>query len=126
MGLFFGGGELRLEQGGYEEAVGRRFDGADFAVGAARYYGEASFHGGPFVLGVDFEVAEELFGYDFFVLAVERLQVGAGAKADFGHLAGELWRIAFDASDGAGYRVDHDVLRSGVILGAVGVGDAED
>jgi len=85
MGRFFGGRELGLEKSGDEEAVSGRFDGADFAMTAAGDYGESGFHGGPFVFGIDFEVAEEFFGDDFFVFAVERLQVGAGAEADFGN-----------------------------------------
>ena len=78
MRLFFGGGELRLEESGDEEAVSGGFDGADFSLRAARYYWETGFHGCPFVFGVDFEVAEEFFRHDFLVLAVEGLQIGGG------------------------------------------------
>src|SRR5262249_19074384 len=57
------GAQLRLEEGSDEEPVGGRFNGADFALRATRDYGETCFHGGPFVFWIDFEVAEELFGY---------------------------------------------------------------
>ena len=110
MRLFFGGGELGLEQSRDEEAVSGGFDGAYFSLGSARHDRKAGFHGGPFVFGIDFEVAEELFGYDFFVFAVERLQVGTRAEADFWDFAGEFGRVAFDAGDGAGYRIDHDIF----------------
>ena len=79
---------MRLEQRGYEEAVRGRFYGANFALRAAGYYREAGFHGGPFEVGIDFEVAKEFFGHDFFVFAVERLQVGAGTQSDLGDFAG--------------------------------------
>ena len=117
---------MRLEQGGDEEAVGGGFDGSDFTSRSAGYYREPGLHGCPFVLGIDFEVAEEFFGDYFFVFAVKRLQVRARAKADLWDFAGELGRVAFASGDGAGYGIDDDVFRSGIVFGGVGVLDAED
>src|SRR4029077_8490365 len=96
-----------------------------FAIAAAGNDGKAGLHGTPFVFGIDFEVAEEFFGYDFFVFPIERLQVRAGAEANLRHFTRQLGRIAFAAGNGAGYGVDHDILRARIIFGGVGVGDAE-
>ena len=102
-----------------------RFDGADLAFGAAGNYGEAGFHGGPFIFGIDFEVAEELFGRSLLVFSVERLQVRARAQANFRNRARELRGIALAVGDGARHGINDDVLRAGIILGAVGVFDVE-
>ena len=61
----------------------------------------------------------------FLVFAVERLQVGAGAEANFRDGAGEFRGVALAVGDGAGDRIDDDVFRAGIVLGAVGVGDVE-
>src|SRR3954468_17018233 len=123
--LLFCRRELGLEERRYVEAVRGGFDGADFSLGAAGYYGKSGLHGGPFKLGIDFEVAEEFFGDDFFLLPVEGLEVGAGAEANLGDGAGEFGRVAVAVGDGAGDGVDDDVLRSGIVFGGVGVGDVE-
>src|ERR1017187_4213851 len=86
--LLFGGRQLRLEERGQEKTVRRRFDRADFALGAARHYGESRFHGRPFKVRIDFEVAEVLFGRGLFSLSVKRLQVGAGTQANLRDRAG--------------------------------------
>ena len=39
--------------------------------------------------------------------------------------AGQFRSIALAVGDGAGYGIDDDVFRSGIVLGAVGVGDVE-
>src|ERR1700691_1553246 len=103
------GGELGLEQRGDEEAVRGRFDGPDFSLRATGDYREAGFHGGPFVLGIHFEVTEEFFAYEFLILAIKGLQVGTGTQADLRDFAGEFGRAAFAAGHGAGYGIDHDV-----------------
>ena len=105
--------------------MGGRFDGANFSLSAAGDDGESGFHGDPFELRIDFEVAEKFLGRSLLVLPIERLQVGAGAQANLGDGAGELRSVAFAVGDGAGYRIDDDVLRSGIVLGAVSVGDVE-
>ena len=102
-----------------------RFDGPDFSLRTARHDGESSFHGSPLKVGIDFEVAEELFGDDLFIFAVERLQILAGPQANLRHRAGKFGSIAFAIGNGARYGVDDDVLRSRVVLGALGVLDIE-
>ena len=89
-------------------------------------HGETGFHGGPFIFGIDFEVAEEFFGDDFFSLAIKRLQVGARAQANLGDFAGEFRGVTFAAGHGAGYGIDDDVFGCGIVLGGVGVFNAED
>ena len=73
MGFARLGRKLGLEQGCDVEAVSRGFDCPNLSLGAASNYREARFHGSPFVFGIDFKVAEELFGHG--VLSVEGLQV---------------------------------------------------
>src|ERR1022692_4642040 len=124
--LLFGGRQLRLEERGQEKTVRRRFDRADFALGAARHYGESRFHGRPFKVRIDFEVAEVLFGRGLFSLSVKRLQVGAGTQANLRDCAGWLRGVALGIGPGTGDRIDVDVLRAGIVLGAVGVWDVED
>ena len=104
---------------------GWRLDGADLALGTAGYDGESGFHGGPFEIGIDFEVAEEFFRDSFFVFAVVRLQIGAGAEANFRHGAGEFRGVSLAIGHRARDRVDDDVLGSGIVFGGVGVGDVE-
>ena len=113
--------KLRLEECGYEKPVRRRFDGANFALRAARDDGKSGFHRGPFEVGIDFKVAEEFFGHGFFVFPVERLQVRAGAQANLRDRARKLGSVALAVRDGAGDGIDDDVLRSGIVFGAVGV-----
>src|SRR5579862_1705357 len=125
MRLFFSRGKLRLEERGYEEAVGGRLDGANLSVGSAGYDREASFHSGPFVLGIDFKVAEELLAHHLFVFSVKGLQVRAGAQANLRNHAGELGGVAFAVGNGACYGIDDDILGAGIIFGGVGIGDAE-
>ena len=125
MRFFFGRRELRLEEGGDKEAMRGRFKRANFSLRAAGDYGKTGFHGAPFVVGIDFEVAEEFFGHDFLVFAVERLQVGPGTEANLWYFAGQLRCVTFAPGDGAGHGVDDDILRAGIVFGAVGIGDAE-
>src|SRR5579864_6431657 len=99
------------------------FDGANLALSAAGYDGESGFHGGPFVIRINFEVAEEFFGGG--VLHIERLEVGAWAQTDFGDQAGESGGVFLAVGDGACDGVDDDVLGAGIVLGAVGILDAE-
>jgi len=54
---------------------------------SAGYDEKAAFYGAPFVLGIDFNVAKEFFGDDFF-FAVERLQIRSEPKADLGYHTG--------------------------------------
>src|ERR1700733_4034358 len=91
--VLFGGRQLGLKQCGDEEAMGGRLDGANLAPGAAGDDGKASFHGGPFKLGVDLKVAEEFFADDFFVFSVEGLQVKAGPETNLRHHAGWLGSV---------------------------------
>src|ERR1035441_145757 len=95
-------------------------------MGAARHYGESRFHGRPFKVRIDFEVAEVLFGRGLFSLSVKRLQVGAGTQANLRDRAGYLRGVALAIGHGTGDRIDDDVLRAGIVLGAVGVWDVED
>src|SRR5258708_25211973 len=125
MRFLFRRGELGMEQGGDEESVGGGFNGADLSLRAARDYGEAGFHGCPLVLRVHFEVAEYFFDYGVFVPPIKRLEVRAGAKPDAGHFAGQFGSVGLAIGHGASDGIDHDVLRSGIIFGAVGVRDAE-
>src|SRR6202163_85433 len=103
--------------------MGGRFDGADLALRATCYHRESRFHGGPFVVGIDFEVAEELFGDR--ILRIVRLQVGTRPQANFRNRTGKLGRTLGAIGYGAGHRVDDDVFRTGIILGAVRILDSE-
>src|SRR5215469_11920895 len=123
--LLFRRRELRLEQCRQIEAMRGRFDGANLALRTARYDGEPGLHRHPFEVRVDLEVAEEFFGHGLLILAVKRLQIGAGAQANFGNRAGELGSVALAAGNGAGHRVNHDVVRSRVVFSGVGVLDVE-
>jgi len=124
MGFAGFGRELRLEQGRNIETVSGGLDGAYLALRAAGHYGKARFHGSPFIVGIDFEVAEEFFGDR--VLRIERLQVRAGAQANFRDRAYELGGALCAIRDGASDRIDDDVLRSGIVLGAIGIFDPQD
>src|SRR5580765_2383515 len=112
--LLFGGGQLGLEERREEEAVSRGFDGTDLALSTTGNHRESGFHGGPFEVGIDFEVAEELFGGGLLILAVERLQVGARTQANLRNDTGKLRRIALAVRNGTGNRIDDDVLGAGI------------
>src|SRR4030088_630417 len=105
--------------------MSRRLDGADFTLRSASDHGESGFHGAPFVVRIDFEVAEELLGGSFFVLAIERLQVGAGTEPDFGNRTGKFGSVAFAVGHGTGYGIDDNIFRAGIVFSAVGVFDVE-
>src|SRR6202040_4283751 len=92
----------------------------------SRDHRKSRFHCCPFELGIDFEVAEELLGRRLFVLAVERLQVGTRTQANLRDRARQLGGIALAIGHGARYRIDDDVLRSGIVLGTVRICDVED
>src|ERR1700730_3156759 len=96
-----------------------RFNGAYLALRAAGYDGESGLHRGPLVIGIDFEIAEELFGCG--VLHIKGLQVGSWAQADFGDQAGEFGRVFLAVWDRARNGVDDDVLGAGIVLGCVRV-----
>src|SRR6266542_1049726 len=125
MRLILSRGELRLKQGRQKKPVGWRFDGADLPLGTARDDGKPSLHGGPFKVGIDFEVAEEFFGHRVFVFAVERLQVGTGAQTNLRDRSGKLRRAVLAVRYGTGNGINDDVLRSGIVFGAVGVGNVQ-
>src|SRR5271166_3342394 len=100
-----------------------RFDGPAFFLGAARDDWKACFHRHPFELGIHFVVTEEFFLDLFF--AIKRGEVGAGAEADLADFSGELGRILIAVGDGAGYRIDDNVLGIRVFFGGGGVADSE-
>src|ERR1700724_3552693 len=103
----------------------RRLDRANFALSATRDHGKSRLHRRPFKIRIDFKVAEKLFGGGLLVFAVKRLQVGAGTQANVGDRSGELGSLVFAVWNGAGYRIDDNVLRPGIVLGAVGVLNVE-
>src|SRR5271154_3149259 len=104
--------------------MGGRFDGANLALGTAGHDRESGFHGGPFVIWVDFEIAKELFGCR--ILPIERLQVRSWAQTDFGNHAGKLGSVFLALRDRACHRINDDVLRPGIVLGSVRIFDAYD
>src|SRR5579864_743060 len=126
MRIVLGRRELRLEQSRNVKTVRGGFDGADLTLRAARDHRKPSFHGGPFEFRINLEVAEEFFGDGIFVLAVERLQVRARAETNLRNRARKFGGVAFAVGNGAGDRINEDVLRSGIVFGGVGVFDVED
>src|ERR1700722_8225568 len=121
MRLFLGGGQLRLKEHRHKKAVRRRFDGADFALRTARDHGESGLHGAPFKFGIHFEIAKKLFSRGFLLLAIKRLQIRTRAKTNLRNRAGKLGRVALAARHGARDGINHDVFRTGIVLGGVGV-----
>src|ERR1700756_3367078 len=105
--------------------MGGRLNSADFTLRAACDHGKSSLHRRPFEVWINFEVAEEFFGYHFLPLAVVGLQVRSRAQTDLGNCSRKFWRVSLGVWNGAGHRVNDDVLRSGIILGGVGVGDVQ-
>src|SRR5580698_8539057 len=123
MWILFGRRKLRLEECRHVEAMSWRFDGADFALWAAGRHGKARFHGGPFEVGIEFEVTEEFFSDRLFIFSVEGLQIRPRAQSNLRHRAGKFRSVALAVWNRAGYGIDDDVLRSGIVFGAVSVGD---
>src|SRR5580704_11020038 len=118
--------QLWLEERSQKETVGGRFDRANLAFGATGDYWKSSFHGGPFEVRVDFEVAEEFFGRGLFVFAVKGLQIRAGTQANFWNLTGEFRRVALAVGNRTGHRINDDVFRARIVFRAVGIGNVED
>ncbi len=88
VGLFRGGGELRLEQRGHEKRVAGEFHRPGFAVLGARHHLQTGGSQLRLIFRVDLVIAEELFHH--FIAAVNPLQQGAGFQADAGNRAAEL------------------------------------
>src|SRR5271156_1645907 len=92
------GRKLWLKQGSDIKAVSGRFYGANFTFSSTGHDGKSGFHGSPFVVGIDFEIAEELLRGG--VLRIERLKVRSWPQADFGNRAGQFGRVFLTAGNG--------------------------
>jgi len=115
--------KLWLKQGGDIKAVSGRFYGANFTFSSAGYDGKSGFHGGPFVVGIDFEIAKKLLRGG--VLRVERLKVRSWPQADFGNRARQFGRVFLPVRNGAGHWVNNNIFGARIVLSRVRILDAQ-
>src|SRR5213594_4113196 len=117
------GRELGLEERRQEESMCGGFDSANFVLRATSNHWESRFHGRIFVLRIHFIVAEKFLFNG--VLHIERLQVRAGPEPNFGNDTREFWSGPIAVGHSTRDRINHDVLRAGIVFGGVGVLDPQ-
>jgi len=77
----------------------------------------------PFVVRIQFEIAEELFGND--IARIKSLQIRSWPNANLRHHPRKLRCVARAVRHRTCHWINNDVLRAGVVLSRVGVLDAE-
>src|SRR5260221_3598668 len=108
MGLAGFGRKLRLKQGRNEKPVCWRFNGTNLALRSSSDDGKSRFDDRPYKLGIQFKIAEELFGD--YIFLVKRMKIRSRTDADLGNLPREFGRICLPVRNRAGDGRNHNVL----------------
>ena len=95
------------------------FDRANLVLRAPSNHRESGFHSSKFVLWIDFIIAEKFLFNGVF--HIERVQVRAGPEPNLGNDTREFWSGRLAVGHNTRDRIDHDVVRAGIVFRGVGV-----